>query len=162
MQPHPNVQAVQRALDDAGARDGSADASQVRLLPEAVHTAAAAAEALGVQVGAIANSLIFDADDAPLLVLTSGAHRVDTAGLAAALGVTHLRRASPEFVREHTGQVIGGVAPVGHPRPLRTLVDTALAAYDEVWAAGGVPQAVFPTTYAELLRITAGTPADVA
>ncbi|MFC4145925.1 YbaK/EbsC family protein [Micromonospora mangrovi] len=162
MQPHPNVQAVQRALDDAGARDGSAGASQVRLLPDAVHTAAAAAEALGVDVGAIANSLIFDADDAPLLVLTSGAHRVDTAGLAATLGVTRLRRATPEFVREHTGQVIGGVAPLGHPRPLRTLVDTALAAYDEVWAAGGVPQAVFPTTYAELLRITAGTPADVA
>ncbi|KAB1102901.1 YbaK/EbsC family protein [Micromonospora aurantiaca (nom. illeg.)] len=162
MQPHPNVQAVQRALDDAGARNGSDEASLVRLLPDAVHTAAAAAEALGVAVGAIANSLIFDADDAPLLVLTSGAHRVDTAGLAATLGVTHLRRATPEFVKQHTGQVIGGVAPVGHPAPLRTVVDTALAGYDEVWAAGGVPRAVFPTTYAELLRITAGTPAEVA
>ncbi|WP_089009883.1 YbaK/EbsC family protein [Micromonospora viridifaciens] len=159
---HPNVQSVQRALDDAGARDGSGAASQVRLLPAAVHTAAAAAEALGVEVGAIANSLIFDADDAPLLVLTSGAHRVDTARLAASLGVTRLRRATPEFVKRHTGQVIGGVAPVGHPEPLRTLVDTALAAYDELWAAGGVPQAVFPTTYAELLRITSGTPAEVA
>ena len=63
---------------------------------------------------------------------------------------------------EHTGQVIGGVAPVGHPRPLRTLVDTALKEYAEVWAAGGVPQAVFPTTHAELLRITSGTPAEVA
>ena len=162
MQQHPNVQAVQRALDAADARDGSGGSSQVRLLPEAVHTAAAAAEALGIEVGAIANSLIFNADDAPLLVLTSGAHRVDTAGLAAAIGVTRLRRATPEFVKEHTGQVIGGVAPVGHPRPLRTLVDTALEEYAEVWAAGGVPQAVFPTTYAELLRITAGTPADVA
>lgn len=162
MQPHPNVQAVQRALDDAGARDSTGGPSQVRLLPEAVHTAAAAAQALGVEVGAIANSLIFDADDAPLLVLTSGAHRVDVAGLAASLGVTHLRRATPEFVKEHTGQVIGGVAPVGHPRPLRTLVDTALAGHDEVWAAGGVPQAVFPTTYAQLLRITSGTPTEVA
>lgn len=162
MQSHPNVQAVQQALDDAGARDGSGGASRVRLLPEAVHTAAAAAEALGVGVGAIANSLIFDADDAPLLVLTSGAHRVDTAGLAASLGVTRLRRATPEFVKRHTGQVIGGVAPVGHPGPLRTLVDTALAGYDEVWAAGGVPQAVFPTTYTELLRITSGAPAEVA
>ncbi|MFU8849886.1 YbaK/EbsC family protein [Micromonospora sp. SL1-18] len=159
---HPNVQAVQRALDDAGARNGSGAASQVRVLPEAVHTAAAAAEALGVGVGAIANSLIFDADDAPLLVLTSGAHRVDTAGLAASLGVTRLRRATPEFVKRHTGQVIGGVAPVGHPRPLRTVVDTALQAYDEVWAAGGVPQAVFPSTYTELLRITSGKPAEVA
>lgn len=162
MQSHPNVQAVQRALDDAGARDGSGAASQVRLLPEAVHTAAAAADALGVDVGAIANSLVFDADGTPLLVLTSGAHRVDAAGLAARLGVTHLRRATPDFVREHTGQVIGGVAPVGHPGPLRTLVDTALAGYAEVWAAGGVPQAVFPTTYPELLRVTGGTPAEVA
>ncbi|WP_329012324.1 YbaK/EbsC family protein [Micromonospora rifamycinica] len=162
MQSHPNVQAVQRALDDAGARDGSGSPSRVRLLPEAVHTAAAAAAALGVQVGAIANSLVFDADGTPLLVLTSGAHRVDTAGLAAHLGVTHLRRATAEFVREHTGQVIGGVAPVGHPGPLRTLVDTALAGHPQVWAAGGVPQAVFPTTYPELLRITGGTPAEVA
>ncbi|MEV6798090.1 YbaK/EbsC family protein [Micromonospora rifamycinica] len=162
MQSHPNVQAVQRALDDAGARDGSGSASRVRLLPEAVPAAAAAAAALGVGVGAIANSLVFDADGTPLLVLTSGAHRVDTAGLAAHLGVTHLRRATAEFVREHTGQVIGGVAPVGHPGPLRTLVDTALAGHPEVWAAGGVPQAVFPTTYPELLRITGGTPAEVA
>ncbi|WDZ84365.1 YbaK/EbsC family protein [Micromonospora cathayae] len=162
MQPHPNVQAVQDALDAAKARDGSGGPSGVHLLPDAVHTAAAAAEALGVPVGAIANSLVFDADGAPLLVLTSGAHRVDTAGLAATLGVTRLRRASPEFVRTHTGQVIGGVAPLGHPTPLRTLVDTALAGYAEVWAAGGVPRAVFPSTYAELLRITAGTPAEVA
>ncbi|MFG1674863.1 YbaK/EbsC family protein [Micromonospora sp. NPDC049282] len=162
MQPHPNVRAVQRALDEAGARDGAGGPSTVRLLPAAVHTAAAAAGALGVDVGAIANSLVFDADDAPLLVLTSGAHRVDTAGLAATLGVAHLRRASPDFVRRHTGQVIGGVAPLGHPGPLRTLVDTALKGYDEVWAAGGVPQAVFPTTYAELLRITGGDPAEVA
>ncbi|MEV4844749.1 YbaK/EbsC family protein [Micromonospora matsumotoense] len=162
MQSHPNVQAVQRALDDAGARDGSGAASRVRLLPVAAHTAAAAADALGVDVGAIANSLVFDADGTPLLVLTSGAHRVDAAGLAARLGVTHLRRATPDFVREHTGQVIGGVAPVGHPGPLRTLVDTALAGHAEVWAAGGVPQAVFPTTYPELLRVTGGTPAEVA
>lgn len=162
MQTHPNVQAVQEALDAADARDGSGRPSEVRLLPAAVHTAAAAAEALGVPVGAIANSLVFDADDTPLLVLTSGAHRVDTAGLAASLGVTRLRRATPEFVRRHTGQVIGGVAPLGHPGPLRTVVDTALAGYDEVWAAGGVPQAVFPTTYAELLRITVGAPAEVA
>jgi prolyl-tRNA editing enzyme YbaK/EbsC (Cys-tRNA(Pro) deacylase) len=162
MQPHPNVRAVQDALDGAGALDDAGQPSTVRLLPAAVHTAAAAAEALGVEVGQIANSLIFDADEAPLLVLTSGAHRVDTAGLAASIGVTRLRRATPEFVREHTGQPIGGVAPLGHPRALRTLVDTALAAYPQVWAAGGVPQAVFPTTYAELLRVTAGTPAEVA
>jgi prolyl-tRNA editing enzyme YbaK/EbsC (Cys-tRNA(Pro) deacylase) len=115
-----------------------------------------------VEVGQIANSLIFDADGEPLLVLTSGAHRVDTARVAADLGVTRLKRATPEFVRQHTGQAIGGVAPLGHPKPVRTLVDTALARYDAIWAAGGVPRAVFPITYAELLRVTAGSPADVA
>ncbi|MDW5323049.1 YbaK/EbsC family protein [Plantactinospora sp. KLBMP9567] len=162
MQPHPNVQAVQDALDNAGGRDGSAAPSRVRILPEAVHTAAAAATALGVEVGQIANSLIFDAGGDPLLVLTSGAHRVDTARVAADLGLPALRRASPEFVREHTGQPIGGVAPLGHPKPIRTLVDTALADFPEIWAAGGVPRAVFPTTFAELLRITAGSPAQVA
>nr|MDT0662086.1 YbaK/EbsC family protein [Micromonospora sp. DSM 115978] len=162
MQPHPNVRAVQDALVGADARDGSGSPSQVRILPDAVHTAAAAAAALGVEVGQIANSLIFDADGEPLLVLTSGAHRVDTARVAADLGVSALRRATPEFVREHTGQPIGGVAPLGHPKPVRTLVDTALAGYDEIWAAGGVPRAVFPTSYAELLRITAGTATEVA
>jgi prolyl-tRNA editing enzyme YbaK/EbsC (Cys-tRNA(Pro) deacylase) len=162
MPTHPNVIAVQDALDAAGARTGEGQPSQVILLDDAVHTAAAAAEALCVQVGQIANSLIFDADGEPLLVLTSGAHRVDTAKVAAGLGLAELKRATPEFVREHTGQPIGGVAPVGHPKPVRTLVDTALRAYDSIWAAGGVPRAVFPISYAELLRVTAGTPADVA
>ncbi len=162
MQLHPNVQAVQDALDAAGARTAAGEPSRVVLLPDAVHTAAAAAAALGVEVGQIANSLIFDADGDPLLVLTSGAHRVDTAKVAAGIGVGRLRRATPEFVREHTGQPIGGVAPLGHPRPVRTLVDTALERYDVVWAAGGVPRAVFPTTCTELLRITSGTPAGVA
>ena len=129
---------------------------------DAVTTAQLAADALGVEVGQIANSLVFDADGVPLLVLTSGAHRVDTAKVAAALGVAKLKRATPEFVRRHTGQAIGGVAPVGHPKPVRTLVDTALAQYDNVWAAGGVPRAVFPITCAELLRVTAGTATDVA
>ncbi|BCB82626.1 YbaK/EbsC family protein [Phytohabitans flavus] len=161
MSTHPNVQAVQDALLGADARDGSGRPSEVRLLPEAVHTAAAAAAALGIEVGQIANSLIFDADGEPLLVLTSGAHRVDTAKVAADLGMGKLKRATPDFVRTHTGQVIGGVAPLGHPKPLRTLVDTALEQYGEIWAAGGVPQAVFPTTYAELVRITAGSPAEV-
>lgn len=162
MHAHPNVRAVTEALTAADARDGSGRPCQVRILPDAVHTAAAAAAALGVEVGQIANSLIFDADGEPLLVLTSGAHRVDTDKVAALLGVRRVRRASADFVRDHTGQPIGGVAPVGHPKPIRTLVDQALARYDEIWAAGGVPQAVFPTTYAELVRITSGTPAEVA
>lgn len=159
---HPNVRAVRDALLGADTRDGSGRPSEVQLLPEAVHTAAAAAAALGIEVGQIANSLVFDADGEPLLVLTSGAHRVDTGKVAAELGVGKLKRATPDFVRTHTGQVIGGVAPLGHPKPLRTLVDTALERYGEIWAAGGVPQAVFPTTYAELVRITAGSPAEVA
>jgi prolyl-tRNA editing enzyme YbaK/EbsC (Cys-tRNA(Pro) deacylase) len=153
---HPNVQAVQEVLESAGAH------GQVRMLPEAVHTAAAAAAALGVEVGQIANSLIFDADGVPLLVLTSGAHRVDTAKVAKLVEAAAVNRATPEFVREHTGQPIGGVAPVGHPRPVRTLVDLDLGQYGEVWAAGGIPHAVFPTTFDELVRITAGTPAEVA
>jgi len=153
---HPNVRAVLDALTAADAH------GEIRVLPDAVTTAAAAAAALGVQVGQIANSLIFDADGDPVLVLTSGAHRVDTAKVAALIGVTAVRRASPDFVREHTGQAIGGVAPVGHPKPVRTLVDTALEQYDEVWAAGGIPHAIFPTTFAELVRMTDGTPAEVA
>jgi prolyl-tRNA editing enzyme YbaK/EbsC (Cys-tRNA(Pro) deacylase) len=162
MSTHPNVQAVQDALESADATDAAGQPCQVRMLPDAVHTAAAAAAALGVEVGQIANSLIFDAGGEPLLVLTSGAHRVDTAKVAADLGLAALKRATPEFVRAHTGQAIGGVAPLGHPKPVRTLVDTALAGYPEIWAAGGVPRAVFPTTYTELLRITAATPAEVA
>jgi prolyl-tRNA editing enzyme YbaK/EbsC (Cys-tRNA(Pro) deacylase) len=153
---HPNVRAVQDALQSAGA------IGEIRMLPDAVATAAAAAAALGVEVGQIANSLIFDADGGPLLVLTSGAHRVDTAKVAKLVDAEAVRRATPEFVRQHTGQAIGGVAPIGHPAPVRTLVDLALAPYDEIWAAGGIPHAVFPTTFDELVRITAGTPAEVA
>ncbi len=153
---HPNVQAVQEALESTDAH------GRIVLLPDAVHTAAAAAAALGVEVGQIANSLIFNADGDPLLVLTSGAHRVDTAKVAGLVQVSTVRRATPEFVREHTGQPIGGVAPLGHPKPVRTLVDLSLAAFDEIWAAGGIPHAVFPTTFDELVRITAGTPAEVA
>jgi prolyl-tRNA editing enzyme YbaK/EbsC (Cys-tRNA(Pro) deacylase) len=159
---HPNVRTVTDALTAADAVDGSGRPCAIRVLPDAVTTAAAAAAALGVEVGQIANSLIFDADGEPLLVLTSGAHRVDTAKVAADLGVGALRRAAPDFVREHTGQPIGGVAPIGHPKPLRTLVDIALAQYPEIWAAGGIPHAVFPTTCAELVRVTAGIPAEVA
>ncbi len=125
-------------------------------------TAATAAAQLGCEVGAIANSLVFDADGAPLLVLTSGAHRVDTDLVAALIGVRKVRRATPEFVREHTGHPIGGVAPIGHPAPVRTLVDTWLGKHPVVWAAAGHPHTVFPTTFDELVSLTGGTPADVA
>ena len=134
---------------------------EVRVLPESAPTAAAAAAQLGCEVGAIANSLVFAADGVPLLVMTSGAHRVDTARVAALVGAAVVARADAKSVRAWTGQVIGGVAPVGHPAPIRTLVDVWLAKYDVVWAAGGHPHAVFPTSYDELLRITGGTSAEV-
>ncbi|MBG0717449.1 YbaK/EbsC family protein [Microbacterium sp. 2C] len=132
-------------------------AGEIVVLPDAASTAALAASALGVEVGAIANSLVFWSDDAPLLVMTSGAHRVDTTALAERLGRGAIRRATPDQVREATGQAIGGVAPTGHPAPLVTIVDEALAAYPEIWAAGGTPHTVFPLTYDELVRLTGGT-----
>lgn len=159
---HPNVRMVADALLAADAVDGSGEPSTIRILPDAVTTAAAAAAALGIEPGQIANSLIFAADGEPVLIMTSGAHRVDTAKAAQILGVSALKRATADFVREHTGQTIGGVAPLGHPKPIRTLVDIALDGYREIWAAGGIAHSVFPTTYAELVRITGGTPAEVA
>ncbi len=155
---HPAVRRVVAALTDHGV-PGMPD--RLRVLDDSARTAAQAAEQLGVGVAQIANSLVFSADDAPLLVMASGGHRVDTAKVAALVGAQRVDRADADFVRTHTGFAIGGVAPVGHPEPLRTLVDNDLAAFDEVWAAGGHPHTVFPTTYDELLRITGGTPADV-
>jgi prolyl-tRNA editing enzyme YbaK/EbsC (Cys-tRNA(Pro) deacylase) len=133
----------------------------VRELPESAPTAATAAAQLGCEVGAIANSLVFSADGAPLLVMTSGAHRVDTDRVAGLLGASAVRRADAGSVRAWTGQAIGGVGPVGHPAPIRTVVDTWLEKYDVIWAAAGHPHTVFPTSFAELVRITDGTPADV-
>ena len=136
-------------------------AGAVRMLPDSASTAALAAAQLGCDVGAIANSLVFAADGEPLLVMTSGAHRVDTSRVAALVGVSVVSRADARSVRSWTGQVIGGVGPVGHPSPLRTLVDVWLAKYDVVWAAAGHPHTVFPTSFAELVRITGGTAAEV-
>ncbi len=154
---HANCVAVDAALDAGGAR------GRVQMLPDAAPTATAAAAQLGVEVGAIANSLVFaTAEGEPVLVLTSGAHRVDTGKTAAVFGTSALRRATPELVRAATGQPIGGVAPLAHAQPLRTVVDNTLAAFPEIWAAGGIPHAVFPTTFAELVRLTGGQPAEVA
>jgi prolyl-tRNA editing enzyme YbaK/EbsC (Cys-tRNA(Pro) deacylase) len=152
---HPNAENVADRLRDLGVTGNVVE------LPEPAPTAASAAAQLGCDIGAIANSLVFSADGAPLLVLTSGGHRVDTVQVAELVGAQKVRRATPEFVREATGQPIGGVAPVGHPLPLRTLVDTWLFTFDVVWAAAGHPHTVFPTTYEELLRITGGSPAEV-
>lgn len=153
---HPSIT---RFRDEHARRGGT---GEIVILPDSVHTAALAAEALGCEVGAIANSLLFDGGSGPVLILTSGAHRVDTAKVAAAIGVGSLRRAKPEFVREHTGQVIGGVSPIGHPAPVPTYLDRWLHRHDVVWAAAGHPAAVFSTTVPELLALTGATEIDVA
>lgn len=146
---------VRQALSVAGV------SREIRRLDDSARTAKDAAAALGIEVGQIASSLVFMSDGHPILVIASGAHRVDTHRLATMLEVAEVTKASADEVRAATGFAIGGVAPVGHPEPLRTIVDIALAQHDVVWAAGGHPHYVFPTTYDELLRITGGTPADV-
>lgn len=152
---HPAIDHVATTLQDAGWN------GTVRTFAGGVRTAKDAAAGLGCDVGAIANSLVFDADGSPVLILTSGAHRVDPEVAAATIGVDSLTRAAPDFVRAHTGQVVGGVAPLGHPAPLPTYIDRALRAYSTIWAAAGHSHAVFSTTYDELRRITGATDIDV-
>lgn len=151
---HPAVDRVVAALAEHDLHP------EIVWLDDAVTTAPLAAAALDVEVGQIANSLVFTLDDEPLLVLTSGAHRVDTGWLGDRLGGT-IARASKENVRAATGQVIGGVAPLGHPAPVRTVVDTDLERYDEVWAAAGHARTVYPTSFAQLVRVTGGEPGPV-
>ncbi|WP_062518070.1 YbaK/EbsC family protein [Demequina gelatinilytica] len=131
--------------------------SQVRTLTDSTRTAAEAAMALGCEVGAIASSLVFLADGAPVLVLTSGSHRVDTDLLAVQLGARSITRASAADVREATGQPIGGVAPLGHPEPVPTYIDVELKKHGELWAAAGTPHSVFEISYEDLLAITGAT-----
>lgn len=152
---HDNTAKVAAALTKARA-DG-----HIHQLEQSTRTAAEAAAALGCEVGAIANSLVFLADSEPILVLTSGAHRVDTAHLAGQLGLAQVRRATAEEVRSATGQPIGGVSPIGHHQPVRTYIDVALEAFPVVWAAAGTPHAVFQTTYPELVRICPAEPVTV-
>ena len=148
-----NLSARSRLVHDALRAAGIP--GEIVVLPDAASTAALAAPH-GVEVGAIAHSHVFQCDGAPLLVMTSGAHRVDTAALAARIGRGRISRATPDQVREATGQAIGGVAPTGHPAPLETLVDEDLARYPQIWAAGGTPHTVFPMTFDELVRLTGG------
>jgi prolyl-tRNA editing enzyme YbaK/EbsC (Cys-tRNA(Pro) deacylase) len=150
--------AVRRALDAAGAE------GEIRVLATPVPSAAAAAEQLGCEVGAIANSLVFTAGDGVVLVLASGVHRVDPGRVAVHLGVAkrRVKRADPETVLRATGQRVGGVAPVGHPAPLPCVVDVALTAYPTVWAGAGDENAMFPTTADELVALTGGTLLAVA
>ena len=154
-QEQQSVVTVRETLKRLGAR------GEVRRLDDSARTAKEAADALGIEVGQIASSLIFLADGAPILVIASGGHRVDTTMLSAILEGAEITKANADDVRQATGFAIGGVAPVGHPEPLRTIVDVALSNYDVVWAAGGHPHCVFPTSYEELLRITGGDAAEV-
>jgi prolyl-tRNA editing enzyme YbaK/EbsC (Cys-tRNA(Pro) deacylase) len=128
----------------------------IRILDADAKTAVAAAHHLGCEVGAIANSLVFDCDGEALLVMASGAHRVDTELLARALGAAAIRKADPQLVRGATGQVVGGVAPTGHPSRLRTVVDETLARYPVIWTAAGTADSVMSMTYEQLLVVTAG------
>ena len=134
----------------------------IRVLPDSARTAAEAAAAIGCEVAAIANSLVFVADGEPVLVMTSGGHRADPAVLAKGIGASRVEIAPARVVREATGQAIGGVAPVGHPARLRTYLDEALRDFDEIWAAAGHPHTVMPLTFETLERLTGGRVIAVA
>ncbi|VXB32123.1 Aminoacyl-tRNA deacylase [Arthrobacter sp. 9V] len=146
---------VKSALILAGAQD------TVRIFEDKVPTAAAAAAVLGCEVAAITNSLIFELDGAPLLILASGAAKVDTQLVATQLRTAKIRRAKPDFVLEHTGQEVGGVAPLGHPKKLRTILDTSLQEHPLLWAGAGDHNSMFSISYEELARITAAEPLPV-
>jgi prolyl-tRNA editing enzyme YbaK/EbsC (Cys-tRNA(Pro) deacylase) len=134
-------------------------AGQIKVLSDSARTAAEAASALGIEVGQIASSLIFKLPDgSPLLVITSGRHRVDTDLVASNLGIEKLGRVDADYVKEQSGFSIGGVAPIGWVCPATILIDEALNDYDVVWAAAGHPHAVYPTSFAELLAITSAKP----
>lgn len=147
---------VQQHLIDAGIT------VRVRELPDSTRTAAEAASALHCEVGAIASSLLFLADKEPLLVMTSGRHRVDPSLLADQVGATAIELATAKQVRAITGQAIGGVAPVGHPAPVRTVVDEALGDYETIWAAAGTPHTVMPLTFEQLTYLTGAKQVRVA
>ena len=133
---------------------------EVKILSETAKSAAEAANGLGIEVGQIASSIIFKLpDNSPLWVITSGRHRVDTELVAAKLGMGELGRVDADYVKASSGFSIGGVSPIGWLNPPAvTLIDTALADYEVVWAAAGHPHAVFPTTYDELLKCTSARP----
>ena len=137
-------------------------AFEVREFPESTRTAAQAAAAIGCQVAQIAKSLGFRARDSgrPVLVIASGANRVDEKAVAALIG-EKIGRADADFVRAATGFAIGGVPPVGHDTPPVTLIDRDLLALDEIWAAAGTPNAVFRLTPRDLVALTGGRVAEI-
>lgn len=154
---HPAIERVRSALAEQGLTD------RIELLEEATHTSQAAADYLGCDVAQIAKSVIFRARDTdrPILVITSGRHRVDEKRVAASLGEP-LARADADFVKSQTGFVIGGVAPVGHIHPHVCFLDRHLCEYSRIWAAAGLPNSLFWLTPDELQRIAPGPLLDVA
>jgi prolyl-tRNA editing enzyme YbaK/EbsC (Cys-tRNA(Pro) deacylase) len=147
------VELVRLALQSAGL-----DADQVRELPADTSTAEAAAAAVGAPLGSIVKSLLFLSEGLPLLVLVAGDRRADVKHLRAELGLSkrQLRIAQPAEVLAHTGFEVGGVPPIGHPTPIRTLIDAGLGRFETVWAAAGSSNAVFPIRFDTLVAITGG------
>lgn len=133
---------------------------EVRRFPEGTRTAEDAARAIGCDLAQIVKSLVFLADDRPVLALTAGINRADTTKLAAIAGAKRVRRADADEVRAATGYPIGGTPPFGHPERIATFVDPALMMYREVWAGAGAPDAVFGIAPDELLRVSGGVVAD--
>jgi prolyl-tRNA editing enzyme YbaK/EbsC (Cys-tRNA(Pro) deacylase) len=147
------VKRFKEAADSLGVK------GEINILADTARTAIDAANGLGIEVGQIASSLIFKLPDgSPLLVITSGRHRVDTDLVAKNLGIEKLGRVDADYVKEKSGFSIGGVAPIGWVSPATILIDQALNDYQVVWAAAGHPHAVYPTTFAELLECTGAKP----
>jgi len=150
---NPSVQRVTAKLIELGIT------GEVHVLSDSARTAQEAADALGILVGQVASSIVFKLDDeSPLLVITSGRHRVDTKLVAEKLGIAKLHRVDADYVKEKSGFSIGGVSPVGWINEATILIDEALNDYDVVWAAAGHPHSVYPTTFAELIRATGAKP----
>ena len=152
--------AVKRAAEAIKRNEMS---GEIKVLSDSARTAQDAATALGIQVGQIASSIVFKLPSGnPLLIVTSGRHRVNTDLVSRVLGVEGLGRADADYVKNVSGYSVGGVAPVGWLNaPEIILIDRALGEYEEVWAAAGHPHTVFPTSFDELLRVTGGTDAVV-
>ena len=150
---NPSVQRVSAKLKELGIK------GEVHVLSDSARTAQEAADALGILVGQVASSIVFKLDDeSPLLVITSGRHRVNTKLVAEKLGVAKLHRVDADYVKEKSGFSIGGVSPVGWVSSATILIDEALNDYEVVWSAAGHPHSVYPTTFAELLECTGAKP----
>ena len=153
---HPNVSRVVAAASEAGLQ------IDVERFPEGTRTAADAARAVGCDVAQIVKSLVFMADAAPILALASGANRVDAQRLGEALSAADVRRADGDEARAATGFAIGGIPPFGHDRPLTVLIDRDLLSHDRLWAAAGLPDAVFAITPDALVTASGGRVVDLA